>query len=295
MGPPSSGGIAVAQMLKLIEPIAAVQGPAAAMSAPALHTIAEAEKLAFADRNRYVADPDRVAVPSGLLDPGYLDERRKLIDPVTALGAPPAPGLPPGLAKRSFGRDATQERAGTSHASIVDAAGNAVSMTTTIEGAFGSHQWAAGFLLNNEMTDFSFEPVDSDGQAIANRVEGGKRPRSSMAPTIVLDDKGEVEAVTGSPGGNRIIFYVVKTLTAMLDWGQDAAASAAAPNFGDAGHVLEIDNGPQTPPELITALKGYGHSISMGLMTSGVHTIQRRNGEWQGGADPRREGLALGD
>lgn len=295
MGPPSSGGIAVVQTLKLIEPMAAVQGPAAAMSAPALHAIAEAEKLAFADRNRYVADPGYVAVPSGLLDAGYLDERRTLIDPATAMAAPPAPGLPPGLARRTFGIDATRERAGTSHVSIADAAGNGVAMTTTIEGAFGSHQWAAGFLLNNEMTDFAFEPVDADGVPVANRVEAGKRPRSSMAPTLVLDDKGELEAMTGSPGGSRIIFYVVKTLVAMLDWGQDAAVSAATANFGDAGHALEIDDGPQTPPQLIAALRGYGHSISLGLMTSGVHTIARRNGEWQGGADPRREGIALGD
>ena len=293
MGPPSSGGTAVAQILKLIEPFTQVQGPAAAMTAPALHIIAEAEKLAFADRNRYLADPDVIPVPSGLTDDTYLSERRKLIDPLNAM-PPPEAGQPPGLGKRAFGVDGTRERAGTSHISIIDETGNAVAMTTTIEGAFGSHQWAAGFLLNNELTDFSFRPTDDDYTPLANRVEGGKRPRSSMSPVIVFDALGQVEAVTGSPGGSRIIFYVAKTLIAIVDWGKDAAVSAATANFGNAGRAFEIDDGPSTA-QLISELKTYGHMVTSGMMTSGVHTIVRRNGRLEGGADPRREGIALGD
>lgn len=293
MGPPSSGGLTVAQTLRLIEPFKEVQGAQATMTAPALHLIGEAEKLAFSDRNRYIADPDVVPIPTGLLDAAYLEERRKFIDPLKAM-PPPSAGQPPGLTKRTFGIDSTRERAGTSHISVVDGDGNAVAMTTTIEGAFGSHQWAAGFLLNNELTDFSFKPVDDAGVAIANRVEGGKRPRSSMAPTIVFDAHGVVEAVTGSPGGSRIIFYVIKTLVAILDWDQDAAASAALPNFGDAGKTFELDAGPATAL-LATSLKSYGHVVTTELMTSGIHTVLRRNGLLQGGADPRREGAALGD
>src|SRR5262249_11197413 len=165
--------------------------------------IAEAEKLAYADRNRYIADPDRIPVPAGLLDDAYLAERRKLIDPKKAM-LKAEPGLPPGLAKKTFGADATYEVPGTTQDSIIDDDGNAFSMTATIESAFGSHLWAKGFLLNNELTDFSFKPVDDHGVAVANAVEGGKRPRSSMAPTIVLGADGTPEIVTGSPGGSQI-------------------------------------------------------------------------------------------
>ncbi len=293
MGPPSSGGMTVAQTLKLIEPFAEVQGQAARMSGPALHVITEAEKLAYSDRNRYLADPDFVAIPEGLLDTAYLAERRKLIDPERAMAKAIA-GLPPGLSKRTFGDDATVESAGTSHISIVDDAGNAVAMTTTIESAFGSHLWAAGFLLNNELTDFSFQPVDGDGVAIANAVAGGKRPRSSMAPTLVFDAKGDLEAVTGSPGGTRIILFVVKTLIAMLDWGLDAQASAALLNFGSEGGPLQVEAGFSALWPALN-MKSYGHSVSAEMMTSGTHTIVRRNGRLEGGADPRREGAALGD
>lgn len=293
MGPPSSGGIAVAQVLLLIEPFAEVQGPAAAMTAQALHIIAEAEKLAFADRNLYLADPDFVSIPGGLLDKAYIDQRRGLIDANKAMPAPEA-GLPPGLSKRTFGIDATRERAGTSHLSVIDDRGNAVAMTTTIEGEFGSHQWAAGFLLNNELTDFSFRPADDAGNAIANRVEGGKRPRSSMSPTLVFGKDGAVEMVTGSPGGSRIIFYVIKSLVAVLDWGANAAASAGLPNFGNAGQSFELDVAPATGT-LISGLERYGHTVTQRLMTSGIHTVVRRGDHIEGGADPRREGMALGD
>ena len=293
MGPPSSGAMTIAQTLQMIEPIGGVGGRYSAMSAQALHIIAEAQKLSYADRNRYLADPDFVSIPSGLLDPGYLDERRKLIDLRRAM-AKPAAGMPPGLAKRTFGIDATVERAGTSHISIVDEHGNAVAMTTTIEGGFGSHLWAAGFLLNNELTDFSFMPLDKDGLAVANRIEGGKRPRSSMSPTIVFDKSGALEIVTGSPGGSNIILYVTKMLVALIDWELSAQEAAALPNFGSDGAVFQFEDGASAFwPSLM--LKAYGHEVVNGAMTSGTHTIVRRNGRLEGGADPRREGAALGD
>lgn len=292
MGPPSSGGMAIAQTLKLLEPFDIGRGPKQAMRGQALHLIAEAEKLAYADRARYLADPAFVSVPTGLLDDAYLAERRRLIDPKRAMAAP-KPGEPPGLARRAFGIDATLERAGTSHLSIVDQDGNAVAMTTTIEGAFGSGVFAAGFLLNNELTDFSFAPADAAGTAVANRVEGGKRPRSSMSPTIVFAPDGSVFAALGSPGGNRIIFYVVKSLIALIDWDYDAYAAAALVNFGgsDAKFEIETSFGATGP---VLSLIGYGHNVDFGLLNSGTHIVARRNGRLEGGADPRREGSALG-
>ncbi len=255
------------------------------MTAPALQIIAEAEKLAFADRNRYIADPDRIAVPSGLLDDAYLAERRKLIDPRKAM-AKAEPGFPPGLAKKTFGVDATHEVPGTTQVSIIDDDGNALAMTATIESAFGSHLWAKGFLLNNELTDFSFVPVDATGAAVANAVEGGKRPRSSMAPTIVLSADGAPEIVTGSPGGSQIILYMVKTLVAMIDWGLDAQQAAALTNFGSQGgpFLIEYSLPVVWPAYELTA---YGQAITAATMTSGVNTIARRNGNLEGGADPR--------
>ena len=293
MGSPSSGGITIGATLKLIEPFPQVQGAKARLTPPAMHTIAEAEKLAFADRNRYIADPDYIVVPSGLTNDGYLAERRRLIDPARAM-AKPEPGLPPGLAKKAFGKDATHEVPGTTHISIVDDEGNAVSMTASIESAFGSHLWAAGFLLNNELTDFSFVPVDANGNAIANAVAGGKRPRSSMAPTIVLDRQGNPEIVTGSPGGSQIILYVVKALVAMLDWELDAQKAVALPNFGSEGGPFEIEYSPETL-SLGFNMTSHGHAVTRVVMTSGINTIERRDGHLEGGADPRREGVAVGD
>jgi gamma-glutamyltranspeptidase/glutathione hydrolase len=293
MGPPSSGELSVGTVLKLIEPFPQVQGAAALMAPPALHIIAEAEKLAFADRNRYIADPDYIAVPSGLTDDKYLAGRRRLIS-LTKSMEKAEPGLPPGLAKKTFGKDFTNEVPGTTQVSIIDDDGNALSMTATIESAFGSHLWAAGFLLNNELTDFSFRPVDDHGLAVANAVAGGKRPRSSMAPTIVLDSQGAPEIVTGSPGGSQIILYVVKSLVAMLDWGLDPQQAAALPNFGSQGGPFLIEYSP-TYIWPAFELTSYGHAITNMTMTSGVHTIMRKNGRLEGGADPRREGVALGD
>jgi gamma-glutamyltranspeptidase/glutathione hydrolase len=293
MGPPSSGGLTVGAVLKLIEPFSEVQGRAAAMTAPALHIIAEAEKLAYADRNRYIGDPDRIPVPSGLLDDAYLAERRKLIDRHKAM-LKAEPGLPSGIAKKTFGVDATYEVPGTTQVSIVDDDGNAFAMTATIESAFGSHLWAKGFLLNNELTDFSFVPVDDHGVAVANAVEGGKRPRSSMAPTIVLGADGAPEIVTGSPGGSQIILYVVKTLVAMIDWDMDAQQASSLTNFGSQGGPFLIEySQPMFWPAY--ELTSDGQAVTGATMTSGVNTVARRGGALEGGADPRREGVALGD
>ena len=307
MGPPSSGGIAVAQTLKLLEPFDLGRGPEAALDPRAMHLIAEAEKLAFADRDHYVGDPDFVQVPPTLLDTDYLAGRSRLID-LNAAMPRPAPGTPPGVQRKAFGGDATVESVGTSHISVVDEAGNAVSMTTTIESAFGSRVLAAGFLLNNELTDFSFLPNDAEGRPVANAVAAGKRPRSSMAPTIVFDEAGRVKAILGSPGGSRIILYVVKALVALIDWELDAQAAAALVNFGSRGGPFEMEYDPATDwralvrpwlstPPLWQAmrLKPFGHEIAPDLLTSGLHIIVVRPDGLEGGADPRREGIALGD
>ena len=293
LGPPSSGGVAIAQILTMLETFDLGSGPDAALATPAVHLIAEAEKLSYADRDRYIADPDFVPVPAGLTDPAYLAFRRALIDPNHAM-ARPEPGIPPGLDSRAFGDDATFERAGTSHISVVDADGNTVAMTTTIEGAFGSGVMAAGFMLNNELTDFSFMPVAKDGRPAANRVEGGKRPRSSMTPTIVFDKDGEVFASLGSPGGSRIILYVAKTLIGLIDWKLDAQTASALTNFGSMGGAIELEYDWHTVFQALK-LKGYGHAINLDLMNSGINVVIRRNGSLEGGSDPRREGAALGD
>ncbi len=308
MGPPSSGAITVGQTLRLIEPFDLGRGPRAALNARAMHVIAEAEKLAFADRNRFIADPEFVRVPLGMLGTHYLERRRALISPLRAADRVEA-GNPGGDGAYRLGDDATVEATGTSHVSIIDGAGNAVAMTTTIEAAFGSRIWAAGFLLNNELTDFSFRPVDAQGRPIANRVAGGKRPRSSMAPTIVLDAGGELKAVLGSPGGSRIILYVVKSLVALIDWEMDAQAAAALVNFGSQGRGFELESTTASAYDVLTRpwawgstiwqalrLKPFGHRIDFDLMTSGTHIIVRRGPtHLEGGADPRREGVALGD
>jgi gamma-glutamyltranspeptidase/glutathione hydrolase len=295
MGPPSSGGLAIAQVLKLIEPFDLGKGPGMAMNARALHLIAEAEKLAFADRDAYIGDPDFVPAPGGLLNAGYLDARRGLIDPTAAM-ARPKPGAPPHTATGSFGDDTTLEVPGTSHFCVVDGDGNVLSMTTSIESAFGSRLWAAGFLLNNELTDFAFRPVDAKGRPLANGVAPGKRPRSSMAPTIVFDEAGRPWAALGSPGGSRIILYVVKALVALIDWQLDAQAATALMNFGSRGGPFEIEIDQPSAIWHALKVKPYGHRVRADLLTSGTHAIVvRQDGTLEGGADPRREGVARGD
>lgn len=295
MGPPSSGGVAIAQVLGLLEPFDLGATPAAAMAPRALHLVAEAQKLAYADRDHYIADSDFVPLPPGLLEAGYLTERRSLIDGGKAMPRP-QPGHPKRVGGRVLGADETQELAGTSHFSIVDAERNVLAFTTTIEAGFGSRVWAAGFLLNNEMTDFSSRPVDASGTAIANAIAPGKRPRSSMAPTIVFDAAGKPWATLGSVGGQRIPLYVTKALIALIDWKLDAQQAAALPNFGSRGGAFEIEaDRPGTIwPALV--LKGKGHRVAAAVMTSGTHIIVLRgDGVLEGGADPRREGTARGD
>jgi gamma-glutamyltranspeptidase/glutathione hydrolase len=290
MGPPSSGGLTIAQTLALLEPFDLGTAP---MNPNALHLIAEAEKLAYADRDQFIGDPDQVTVPAGLMDPGYLRVRRKWIDSATAkLKA--EPGTPPGLiGKRA--QDSTIESNGTSHISIIDAAGNAVSLTTTIENAFGSRLMASGFLLNNQLTDFSFRPTDAAGNVAANAVAPGKRPRSSMAPTIILDAAGRVKAVIGSPGGSRIILYVTKAIVGIIDWKLDAQSAIDLANFGSRNGPFEIETALAGALPALHMLKR-GHLVVSPDMTSGLHIVMRApNGSLTGGADPRREGIAKGE
>lgn len=295
MGPPSSGGIALAQTLTLIEPMPIGDGARAAMNARGLHAIAEAEKLAFADRDRYVADPDVVRQPPGLLDPIYLGRRRGLIDPKHAMAKPRA-GDPAEVGAAAFGQDATVEMAGTTHFAIVDADRNIISMTSTIEAGFGSRLWAHGLLLNNELTDFSFVPTDAKGQPVANAVGPAKRPRSSMAPTLIFDADGKPWAALGSVGGPRIPLYVIKTIVALIDWKLDAQASAALMNFGSRGGPFEIEIDDPKAVWHALKMKPLGHKIHADLLTSGTQVIRiLPDSSLEGGADPRREGIALGD
>ncbi len=293
MPPPSSGGITVAQTLKLLEGFDLTDGGRGRMQPLALHLITEAEKLAYADRNRYLADSDFVKPPSGLLADDYIARRRKLISPSRSMSRP-QPGNPQASAHTDFGIDETIERAGTSHISIIDGNGNAVSMTTTIEGGFGSGLWASGFLLNNELTDFSFAPTDAEGRPIANRVEPGKRPRSSMSPTLVFNEDGSLHSVLGSVGGSRIILYVAKSLVGLIDWKMSAKEIADLPNFGSRGGAFEVELGLDTIWQGLK-VKPYGHTIAPDLMTSGTHIIVKdQQGSLTGAADPRREGIARG-
>jgi gamma-glutamyltranspeptidase/glutathione hydrolase len=291
MGPPSSGGIAVLQILELLEPFT--------MAAPdprhpkAVHLFAEAGRLAYADRDRYVADSDFVDVPvAGLTDEGYLLRRSGLIDPSRDMGHA-KPGDPPRLGGVLQGDDASPEFPGTSHISIVDDDGNAVAMTTSIEAAFGSRLMVDGFLLNNELTDFSFLP-ERDGHPVANRVEPSKRPRSSMSPTMVFDDEGNLKMVIGSPGGPMIINYVAQTIIGVIDGGLDIQAAIDLLHVGNRNGPTEVEKG-EGAQSLKSELQGLGHEVEIRKMTSGLHGIVVTKGGLEGGADPRREGVALGD
>ncbi len=291
MGPPSSGGIAVIQIMALLErfPAATVGGE----TAEAAHLYIEAARLAFADRNHYVADPDFVRVPTkGLTDRAYLEQRGRLIDAGKA-AAKVEPGVPPDEKGLRFAPDASNERPGTSHLSIVDAEGNAVSFTTTIENGFGAQMMAGGFLLNNQLTDFSFVP-EADGKPVANRIEPGKRPRSSMAPVIVFDAGGAPILVIGSPGGARIIGYVARAIVGVLDGGLDAQRALDRPHLGSLGGPAELEK-DSAAEALAEALKQRGHTVAIRELNSGLHAILRRDGKLIGAADPRREGLAIGE
>jgi gamma-glutamyltranspeptidase/glutathione hydrolase len=291
MGPPSSGAVAVGQTLGILAPFDLGGTP---FSLSAAHAIAEAERLAFADRARYLADPDFVAVPvPGLLDPSYLAERRALIAPDRAQSEVEA-GSPPNTKQGAFGADATKERGGTSQISVVDDEGDAFSMTTSIETAFGARSIVRGFLLNNQLTDFSFLPVDDQGRTVANRVEGGKRPRSSMDPTLIFGPDGGLAYVLGSPGGPAIILFNLKAIIALIDWRLDAAAASALVNLGSTEDTLLIEQGGEWD-KLAEGLAAMGHQVRRIPMTSGQHIIAVTPDGLEGGADPRREGVALGD
>lgn len=289
--PPSSGGVALLQILALLEPYGI--GRMTPESPEAVHLIAEASRLAFADRAAYLADPDFVTVPvAGLLDPHYLTTRGDAIGRRCSMGAA-SPGTPPDTVASAL-PPAGFEPVSTTQVSIVDRFGDAVSLTASIESAFGAHIMVDGFLLNNQLTDFAFRPTGPDGP-VANRLEAGKRPRSSMTPVLVLDQDSRLAAVTGSPGGSSIIGYVAKALVAMLDWKLDPAAAAALPNFLNRNGATELE--ADTPLLAIAEeLLRRGQDIRFGKMTSGINSILvMPDGSLQGGGDPRRESVALGE
>ncbi|MCZ4279883.1 gamma-glutamyltransferase [Kiloniella laminariae] len=288
MGPPSSGALTVGQMLSLLSHF---DLPALGQGAESTHLYLEAAKLAYADRELYMADSDFVKMPEGLLDQNYLAERAKLIDPAKAMSKADA-GNPPWKEAQLRAPDSQLERPGTSHFSIVDAQGNVVSMTTTIETGFGSRVMTNGFLLNNELTDFSRAP-EEDGKPIANRVEGGKRPRSSMAPTIVLKDGAPVLAI-GSPGGSRIINYVAGALVNILDFGMDPQVAISQPHIVNRNGATDVEENTKAVA-MISALQTKGQEIKVRDLNSGLQAILIRPGELIGAADPRREGSVLGD
>ena len=290
MGPPSSGGLTNLQILGLVErfDIAA----AGANSLMALHIITEASRLAFADRGLFMADSDFVEVPiEGLLDRAYLAERSALIHLDKSMGKADA-GAPPGSNRRAYAMQNREHGASTSHLSVIDATGNAVSFTTSIERAFGSRLFVRGFLLNNQLTDFSFQAQET-GQLVANRVEGGKRPRSSMAPTLVFGPNGELLLAIGSPGGSRIIGYVTLALIASLDWQMDPQAAVSLAHFINRNGATELEEGSLLE-SLASQLESIGHDVKIRPLNSGLHGVLVTADGLEGGADPRREGLALG-
>ena len=288
--PPSSGGIALLQILGMVErfPLAEL----GAESVAAMHLLVEAHRLAFADRERYLGDPAFVAVPvAGLLDREYLWQRSTLINPDHALDEA-LPGEP-GAAVTGRPTRPSAAPGGTSHFTIVDGAGNVAALTSSIEAPFGSRMTSGGFLLNNQLTDFSFRPRDRVGEH-PNAVAPGKRPRSSMSPVIVFDAQGKVRLAIGARGGPRIIAYVVKTLVGVLDWELEIQEAIALPNFVYAGGRLELErNSPLAArhAEFVTR----GHRVRATDLASGLHGIERTAEGWRGGADPRLEGVARGD
>ena len=289
MAPPSSGSLAVLQILGMLSHFDLAK--LAPNSEQAIHLISQASRLAFSDRNRYIADPAFSPVPiTGLLDEQYLKQRAALIHPTLDMKQA-EPGQPVGA--KPLSSSAALEYANTSHLSVVAADGSAVSMTTSIENAFGSGLMVNGYLLNNQLTDFSLDARTKDGLWVANRVEAGKRPRSSMAPMMVFNPQGELEMLIGSPGGSRIIGYVAQATIAMIDWQLGPQDAANLPKFTHLNDVLALEAG--TPLTLLQGkLAERGYQIRLTDLTSGLHLIKKVNGQWTGGADPRREGRALG-
>ena len=305
--PPSSGAIAIGQILGILARTPAAQMKPGADGLPTadwLHYYTDAARLAFADRAQYVADPDFVHPPGGswtsLLAPAYLQSRAALIGAQSLKLAQPGN---PGAVKTSHAPMPDQPEYGTSHISIVDGYGNALAMTTTIEDQFGARQMVKGFLLNNELTDFSFAPTDAQGQPIANRVQPGKRPRSSMAPTLVFEKgadgtRGPLVMSAGSPGGALIIHYTAKTLYGVLNWGLTPQQAINLPNFGSTNGPSVLEE-KRFAPATVEALRTRGAEVREMNMTSGLQALTRAevHGKklWLGGADPRREGVVMGD
>jgi gamma-glutamyltranspeptidase/glutathione hydrolase len=288
--PPSSGGIAVLQILKLLEPydLARVKPNSAA----AVHLFAEANRLAFADRNYYLADPDFLKVPTKeLLDGTYLGDRSTRIPFGNTMWK-----VTPGAVPMQTGQAAPLPQAespSTTHISIVDRDGSAVSFTSSVEDSFGSRLMAGGFILNNQLTDFSFQPTRG-GKPVVNRVQPGKRPRSSMAPTMVFDKNGRLLFVLGSPGGGNIIPYVAKTLIGLLDWRLDPQAAIGLPNIANPGKETLLERDTVLEGQAM-ALEVLGHQVKTAALNSGLHVIAVTPSGLLGGSDNRREGVAVGD
>lgn len=260
-----------------------------------LKAFVDAQRLAYADRDHYVADADFVKVPyEDLIDPNYLDVRAGEVFDPTATPRPGDPGaaLGRGSMINMWGQDPTEEAPGTTHISVVDGQGNAVSMTATVEAPFGTSRMVMGFLLNNELTDFAREPRKAN-LPVANAPGPGKRPRSSMSPTLIFDDQGELVMVTGSPGGNSIVAYVAKTIIGVLDWGKSAEEAVALPNIIARGQKVNVEVDRDGGPEAAEALRGMGYEVQERRgENSGLNIIVVRDGGLEGAADPRREGIA---
>jgi gamma-glutamyltranspeptidase / glutathione hydrolase len=287
MPPPTSGGLTTLMILGHLEPYR--MGNWRPNSPTALHLIAQASRLAFADRNAYMADPDYVAVPSeGLIDPRYLRARALAIHPGRDMGEA-EPGTPPGAFDMPTA--AVGQESGTSHLAIVDANGNAVSMTTSVERSFGARIMAGGFVLNSQLTDFAFQP-EQDGEPVANRVEGGKRPRSSMAPTMVFDEDGNLFAALGSPGGPRIIGFVAQTLVGLIDWDLTMQNAIDLPRAVNMNGTTQLEAGTRLEAA-VPALEAMGHDVEVREMVSGLHGIRITENGLDGGADRRREGVVI--
>lgn len=287
MAPPSSGGVAVIQILAQLQRFDLTQYQA--NDAQAMHLYTQSARLAFADRNRYIADADFVNVPTaGLLAPNYLAKRSLLINLDKDMGRAMS-GVPEGAL--ALADDSAIERPSTSHFSIVDEQGNAVSMTSSIENGFGSALMVEGFILNNQLTDFSLAPK-KNGHWVANRVQANKRPRSSMAPMMVFNKDNSLKLLVGSPGGSRIINYVVQNIIGVLDWQLDPQEAANLPHVTNRNHITTLERG--TPAELLKpVLEAKGHKVQLRDLNSGVHAIEVTKNGLIGGADPRREGLVL--
>ena len=291
MPPPTSGGLTTLQILGLLENFDMSRVPPGSVNA--VHLVSEASRLAHADRGQYIGDPDFVSVPvSGMLDTAYLRRRAERISATESMGKA-LPGRPPGSGRAQLEPDEREGFPSTSHLSVIDADGNAVSLTMSIERAFGSRLMVRGFLLNNQLTDFAYLPR-RNGRPVANGVAPGKRPRSSMSPTLVFDREGELFATVGSPGGSRIITFVVKTLIGLIDSKLDMQAAIDLPTHVNRNGTTELEKGTQLEARA-DALRRLGHQVRIRTLTSGLHGIRVTPYGYDGGADKRREGVALGD